>query len=139
MNEIHARWLAKAYELTLTQELYMQCSNIVEQRKFVKELTAEHVTRQTADPLGVPNITILGLFRDGRQWICFKRVDTTPLTAYLKDTTTEKTVKVSLEQRDERYRRLTLMKNDGISLKRAKELEEVPLTPTEERIWKHQI
>jgi len=136
MDEIHIRWLKKAYELSYTQELYMPCANIKEQKKLVQELVKEHIKVRDADSTGTPNISITGVFRDAKQWIRFKRVDITIHTAYIKDLKTGLVEKVSMEEHDERFRRLTLMKEDGYSLEAVVEMEEVPLTPEEEDIWK---
>lgn len=135
MNEIHLKWLTKAYELTHTEELYMECVSLKERRKVAIALLNLHMERQKNDPLGVPAITITGIYRDGKQWICFKRAMASPLTAYIKDITTEKVTVVSLEQREERRRRLILMRDDGITLEQAQKMEDIPLTEEEEELW----
>ncbi len=122
MREIMNRWLEEALTSNVGEEHLLPVETKKEGDDLVRKLQSELKILSEIDPMSAGELQIYRDFRDHRYWVVIEKVVYSPFVGWKKkvDGTVEK---VEISILGERYRRIRLMKEDGLSLDEIKDLE----------------
>jgi len=122
MREILNRWLEEALASKTGEELLLPADNKKNADSLIHKLQGELKILSEIDPMSAGELQVSRDYRDHRFWVVIKKVKYSPFIGFKKkvDGTVER---VEISAPGSRYRRIRLMKEDGLSLDEIKELE----------------
>jgi len=124
VREIIIKWLHKATEeLATGEELLFPAETKPDQKEKKRMFIAELKILNKIDPVAAAEIQITSRFKDHRFWIVIKKIAFSPLIAFKKGLD-GKVERVLIDADSEKFRRLSLMKQDGYSIEDIIEMEE---------------
>ena len=125
LREIITRWLQKASEETETGGQMLFPADTKQDQKDKKRLFLKELkVLAKVDPVAASQLRITGRFEDHRFWVVVEKVAFSPFIAFKKDKDGN-VERVVMKDDSEKLRRLTLMKEDGYSIKDIKEMEDL--------------
>jgi hypothetical protein len=123
-RELAIEWMEKVSLLSFGEELYIPASSRREQRITESLFNRERKLLAKIDPLQAAQTHIYSVFRDQRFWVVLKKMDASPSTVFIKGSS-GKVEKLSTDsfESSQRFRRLRLMLEDGLSETEILEIE----------------
>lgn len=131
-REVAIRWLDKIAAAQPGESIFLAVETRQHAKEVVKALKNELRILSEIDAVKANRIQISVTLRDQRYWVELQRTFGSPLVGFKKGPT-GKLERIELEDPD-RWRRLTLMKDDGFSLEDAEAIEG-ELTQLEKEIF----
>lgn len=121
-RDILIRWIEEALAANTGEEMHLPVETRNDRKALAKALQKEVEILRRIDPVPASTLVISQRTKDAQLYVIIKKVMMTPLVGFLKrtDGTTER-VEISHER--DRWRRLKLMKDDGLSLKQIIDIE----------------
>lgn len=116
------RWLEEALSSNTGEEHLLPVESKKDADDLIRKLQSELKILSEIDPMSAGELQISRDYRDHRFWVVIKKVRYSPFVGFKKgvDGTVEK---VEISILSDRYRRIRLMKEDGLSLDEIRELE----------------
>lgn len=123
-RELAIEWIEKLSLLNYGEELFIPAASRQEQKQTERIFVREHKLLAKIDPLQASRTHIYSTFRDQKFWVVLRKIDATPATAFVKGSD-GKVARLSTEsiEHSQRFRRLRLMLEDGLSLQEITEIE----------------
>lgn len=121
-NQIYIDWINQTLALPPGDAIYLPCSSKEEQTRLLHRFKDILMGVSEISPTTAVKLAVTRKFRDRKHWIVLEHRADTLLTGFVKNAE-GKVSKIELESDREKYRRLKLMAEDGISLERVEELE----------------
>ncbi len=121
-RDLLIRWLEEALQAKTGEELHLPVETRNDRKALVKALQKEVDILRKIDPVPASTLLIAEKTKDGKLYVIIRKIMMTPLVGFLKlqDGTT---TRVEINHSRDRWRRLQLMKNDGLSLKQITDIE----------------
>lgn len=121
-RDLLIRWLEEALQAQTGEELHLPVETRKDRKALLKALQKELETLRKIDPIPASTLVLSERTKDGKLYVIAKKVMMTPLVGFLKrqDGTTER---IEIDHSRDRWRRLKLMKDDGLSLQQVEDIE----------------
>jgi len=121
-RDILISWIEKVLTSKTGEELHLPVESKEQQKQLLKSIKKEVEILKGIDPVTASTLVPFKRVADGLLWVGIRKVMTTPLVGFIKrsDGTTER---VEIKQERDRWRRLTLMKKDGLTLEEIEAIE----------------
>lgn len=129
-REIVLRWFQIALDTLETgEEIYIPCHTREQTKEMLKTFRKELRIFEKVDPISAASISIFRVYKDNRFWVVLKKTTPEISTGFKKDIHGNVS-KMSLDADESKRRRISLMREDGMSWEEI-EKEEGPLTEEE--------
>lgn len=128
-------WISQAQKLTTGQSLYIQCETREIQDSFYRDLLKELKLLRELNPIEASTLSLSKAFKDNRHWVYLKRSAANPYVGFVKDSDGNIS-RVGIQNDAERYRRYSLMIDDGWTKAEIEESEGITFTEEEiKALW----
>lgn len=121
-RDLLIRWLEEALQAKTGEELHLPVETRNDRKALVKALQKEVDILRKIDPVPASTLLIAEKTKDGKLYVIIRKVMMTPLVGFLKRVDGE-TERIEIDHSRDRWRRLKLMKDDGLSLTQVKDIE----------------
>lgn len=128
-RDILVKWLEKALDLKTGEKVYLVAETKIDRKQIFKAVSKEIDILKQIDPSKGWLLKPAHFFKDSRHWVEVEKISSTPLVGFIKKLD-GKLERVEIVHDSERWRRLKLMKGDGLKLPDIEEIEG-PLTDEE--------
>jgi hypothetical protein len=121
-RDLLIRWLEEALAQKTGEELHLPVENRNDRVALHKALQKEIDILRKIDPVPASTLIVAPRTKDGKLYVVIRKVMMTPLVGFrkLQDGTTER---IEIDHSRDRWRRLKLMKDDGLSLQQIIDIE----------------
>ena len=121
-RDLLIRWLEEALQAKTGEELHLPVETRKDRKALVKALQKEVDILRKIDPVPASTLLIAEKTKDGKLYVIIRKVMMTPLVGFLKRVDGE-TERIEISHERDRWRRLKLMKDDGLSLQQVEDIE----------------
>lgn len=121
-REIAIKWIHKLLELETGEELFLHVHSKQDQKNQLKLYKKELDILEKINPVAASSVHIYPIYKDKRFWVVLRKVATSPMIAFKKDS--EGNIqRVVLDEHSDELRRLKLMRKDGMTWQEIEELD----------------
>lgn len=126
-KEILLSWIKRSLEeLKTGEEFYLPCHSKDQQKVLFKAFKKELSTLEKIDPMAGASLDVYYTFRDKRFWVVLRKIVPEMSIGFKKDLSGV-TSKVTIEGNNAMKRRISLMRQDGMTWEDIEEIEgEIP-------------
>lgn len=121
-RDILVKWLEKALALRAGEKLFLVAETKVDRKQLYKAVSREIDVLKQIDPTKGWSLKSAHFYKDGRHWVEVERISSTPLVGFVKGLD-GRLERVEIGHDSERWRRLKLMKQDGLQVPDIEEIE----------------
>jgi hypothetical protein len=121
-RDLLIRWIEEALTAKTGEELHLPVETRKDRKALLKALQKEVEILRRIDPVPASTLVLSERTKDGQLYVIIKKVMMTPLVGFLKRQNGE-TERIEISHERDRWRRLKLMKDDGLSLVQIEEIE----------------
>ena len=121
-RKVLIQWLQKTLGAQVGEEYYLHVHARDEQKKLLKAFKDEIKILEKIDPIGASQLYVFPRYQDKRFWVGIRKV-AVDLTVGFKKTADGSVIKETLEDNSDVLRRLSLMREDGMTWQEIEEME----------------
>ena len=114
MRNVILQWLHKAAQLPAGEEIYLPVETKPEQKSLIRQYTSEIQVLKQIDAVTGSQLHVAPVYKDGKLWIVLRKLATSPVVGFQKNTLTGEIQRVSVVDDAARIRRIRLMFEDGM-------------------------